>query len=446
MKAFMLASTKSNSGKTLVTLLLMEILKRNNKIAAFKAGPDYIDPKYHETILGSPSYNLDIPIMGINNVESLYLKHSQDKDLSIIEGVMGLFDGINSKDLDSNGSSFDLAKVLNIPIILLVDCKGKAQSVLAEILGFIKLVEYKEYRISGIILNRTTQRNFEYIKGELSNYSEIPIIGFIPNLDIELESRHLGLKDPTEIKKLKENLIRNSEIITKTINLDQLLNYIDNQKLIEGKNITFKKERFLKVGIALDEAFNFYYKDNLDLLKELGCELIYFSPIHDKKIPENLDLIYFGGGYPELFLEELNRNKSFMNDLKEKLKNGLTCIAECGGFIYLSEKITYQNKSYKGVGIFNCNVDFKNHLVRFGYNDLDFDGIKLKSHEFHYSDIIFKKKPKYLFKITKGRKTWNDGIRFKNTFGFYPHIHFYAQRDGLKFLNFILDLADGSKS
>ena len=431
MKGFVLAGTRSGIGKTTVSMGLMATFE---DVAPFKVGPDYIDPSFHKFITGNKSYNLDLFLMGEDGVKYSFEKHS--KEISIVEGVMGLYDGLgNSLD---NFSTAHLSRVLNLPVILVVDAVGKSTSIAAEVLGYKNLDS--RVNIAGVIINRVnSEKLYEMLKEAIESYTEIPCLGYLKkDENLGISSRHLGLLQADEVEDLKEKKEILKEEIRKTIDLKRI-EEIANLKKLE-KNIDIFKDienlyQGLKVGVAKDKAFSFYYEDNLELLQRMGVEIIEFSPIKDKKIPE-VDLLYFGGGYPENYLENLSNNKDFINSLKEFHKSGGYIYGECGGFMYLSQGIkTLEQKNYPMAQLIDCSVKMTERLFisRFGYVDVNFGKLNGKAHEFHYSTIDQVGSDERVFKLRKsdGRE-WLCGYKNKNLIAGYPHLHFFKNLDILK--------------
>ncbi|MBR6404054.1 MAG: cobyrinate a,c-diamide synthase [Eubacterium sp.] len=390
--AFMIAATGSGCGKTTITCGILEALKRRGyNSRSFKCGPDYIDPMFHKDILGIPSKNLDLFFTDKDVTRDLFLMNN-DSDISVVEGVMGLYDGISP--LSDEASSYELASALDIPIILVVDAKGMGRSILAVIRGFIDM-DF-ENRICGVILNRISQGYCDKIKPVIENELRIKVFGCFPSQkEGTLESRYLGLKLPNEIDDLKEKVIELARKLEQTIDIDGILkvsNY-DHKKnvVVKTKDISNK----VRVAIARDEAFCFYYEDNLRLLRESGADLVEFSPLHDSTHPENIDGIILGGGYPELYAEKLSANVSMLNSIRNALENDIPSLAECGGFMYLHSELKLKDgNSYPMVGLIKGTCEYTGHLVRFGYINIEekkhiflSEGNKIiKGHEFHYFD------------------------------------------------------------
>lgn len=430
MKAFMIAGVSSGIGKTTISMGLMSFFEN---VSPYKVGPDYIDPTFHEAITKNKSYNLDLFMMGEDGVKYSFYKHH--KNISIVEGVMGLYDGLNN-ELD-NGSSAHLARILDIPIILVVDGIGKSTSIAAQILG------YKNFdprvRIEGVIINKvSSSKTYEIFKNAIEKYTGIECLGYIPKDEIlNISSRHLGLLQAQEIKDLENKLLTLREIIKKNINTERIkeianLNRNKNEEILKYTSKIEKLKDMYKgkvIAIAKDSAFSFYYNDNIELFNYLGCEIKYFSPINDKKIPK-CDLIYFGGGYPENFLNELSNNYEMINSIREKFENNIKMYAECGGFMYLSKSIeTLDKKEYKMCDIVPVSITMtpKLDISRFGYiNVLDENSeIIARGHEFHYSKIKEILDDKRIFTAEKENgKSWKCIFKVKNLYAGYPHINF----------------------
>ena len=438
MKGFVLAGTRSGIGKTTVSMALMSAF---SDVSPFKVGPDYIDPSFHKFITGNNSYNLDLFLMGEEGVKYSFLKHR--KEISIVEGVMGLYDGLgNSLD---NYSTAHLSRVLNLPVILVVDAIGKSTSIAAEVLGY-KMLDPR-VNIAGVIINRVSSEKLYFmLKEAIESYTDIPCIGYLKkDENLGISSRHLGLLQADEVQDLNEKKELLKSEIRKTVDFEKLEKLIGIETDFEFEDI-FKKfeNRFseIKIGVAKDKAFSFYYEDNLELLKRMGAELVDFSPIEDEKIPE-VDFLYFGGGYPENYLEKLSSNESFKISLKEFHKNGGYIYGECGGFMYLSKGIkTLDEKFYPLAELIDCSTKMTGRLFisRFGYVDVEYKDLKGKAHEFHYSTIDEVGQCEREFKLKKldGRE-WLCGYRNKNLIAGYPHLHFF------KNLEILIEILEGAK-
>ncbi len=403
-KRVMIAAPKSGSGKTSVTLALLSLLKKQQKnTVSFKCGPDYIDPLFHKRVLGIDSFNLDTFFTDEETTVSLFDEDSNEFDYAVIEGVMGLYDGLGG--IREEGSSYHLASVLKTPIILVVDAKGMGKSVTALIKGYQDCD--KDNLIKGVILNRVSSSFFKIIAPIIEEENKISVLGFIPeNKDINISSRHLGLVIPNDITDINRVIEKLSEEFEANVSFDKLQNIFDDsanvsykKELLDTKNnnITINEKRDCTIAVAKDDAFCFLYEDNLKLLKKYGAAIKYFSPLKDKSIPEDADALLLPGGYPELHLEELSNNKSMMESIKEVYDRNMPIVAECGGFMYLHNSITDKDgKQYNTVGVIDADCTYTGKSVRFGYIEVSEKnpsflntGECIKGHEFHYYDSTY---------------------------------------------------------
>lgn len=439
MKKVLIAGTSSGVGKTTISLGIMQALtKRNMKVQPYKVGPDYIDPSYHTFITGRDSRNLDSYMLDDEKVKYIVNKSSSDADISVIEGVMGLYDGLGI-DLD-NCTSSHTSKVLKAPVILVVNGKAMAASSAAMVLGYKELD--KDVNIKGVIVNNVrTKGHYEIIKSAVERYCGVEVLGYFPpNNEFSLESRHLGLVPSVEIDSLKNKFNNLADEIEKYINIDRIIEISETEEVSSEFDlkefIQNKKVENKSIAVAYDKAFNFYYKENIDLLEELGLEVKYFSPLEDKRVP-NSDYIYIGGGFPEIFGQEIESNITMRESILEAHKNNIPIYAECGGLMYLGEKLTDQNNNdYSMVGIFRGSSNMTSSLKRFGYcygeakedTILSKKGEIIKGHEFHHS--IFETDEPCAYTMTKQRDkkvidTWDGGYSKGNTLATYLHTHFY---------------------
>ena len=392
----MIAAPQSGSGKTLITCALLQALKEKNYyLESFKCGPDYIDPMFHKTVLGISSRNLD-PFFTEDSITRMLLAKGQDsRDLAVIEGVMGLYDGLGG--IREEASSYALAKATNTPIILTVNARGMGRSLLALLSGFLQ--SDTAHLIKGVILNQTPSSFASVLSKEIEETFHIPVVASFPvRDDVRIESRHLGLVMPYELEDIQSRLKIASQVLCENANIEQILEIAKSAPKLEydvKRDIKQKlTEKTIRIGVARDEAFCFYYEDNLDLLKSLGAKLIFFSPLHDDTLPKDLDGILFGGGYPELYLKELEENESMRNSVKSAIENKMPSLAECGGFMYLHDTIfDSEKKPYKMAGVIHACCMKKERLVRFGYLTLNSKtdsflqkGETIRGHEFHYYD------------------------------------------------------------
>lgn len=432
MNGFIVAGTNSGCGKTTVTIGLLKLLQNKGlRVAPFKTGPDFIDPMFHEFVSGSPSYNLDNVMQSDEVVQYLFDKHSVNADVAVVEGVMGLYDGLGT---EGKGSAAEISRILNMPVILVINCEAIYQSAAAIVLGY-KCFN-PQVNIAGVILNRMSgEKHFRFLKDVIEVKTGIPCLGYISkNQNYNIESRHLGLVQAEEIDDLSSKIDLLTKSIAETIDFEKLME-ISVMEPAE-KNDSQLELRYrqnlkgINLGVALDKAFRFYYRDNLQLLEECGASISYFSPLTDKQIPENVNALYIGGGYPEVFARQLSDNKPLLQDIKAKAEMGMPVFAECGGMMYLASAIALQDEEFPMSGVFNCKTRMTNRLQRFGYADVTFNGATSRSHEFHHSVIENDNEPNYylcydLQKPDTG-DSWKCGLRYKNVLAGYAHIHFYS--------------------
>lgn len=437
MNRILIAGTGSGCGKTTITrAILKALINRKMIVQPYKCGPDYIDPMFHTYITGRVSRNLDTYMLDEVTIRWLMNKNSQGADISVIEGVMGYYDGIG---VDGECSTNTLSDITNTPVILVVNAKGMATSVAAIIKGYI---EFKpKNNIKAVILNNINSSYYDIQKKAIEKNTNIKVLGYMPNIkEATLESRHLGLITANEIQKLDSKLQLLAKQAEQTINLDELLKLSQTASILDNskpdyldKIVAHNLHNEFKIAIAKDKAFCFYYEDNIDLLKELGAEIIEFSPMNDKKLPSGISGLYIGGGYPEIYLEVLEKNISMKKSVYEAVKNGLPTIAECGGFMYLCNKInTLDGSSYNMVGVLDSEINMNDKLIRFGYvelttlneNILSQVGWTIKAHEFHYSDSTMNGES---FDIKKpSGKSWFGINTTKTLYAGYPHINFWS--------------------
>ena len=427
----LISGTSSGSGKTTITCGILQALKnRQIKVSSFKCGPDYIDPMFHKRVLNLESNNLDSFFCDEKTL--INILHDYSLDISIIEGVMGFYDGSGEEGL--TGSTYELSNTLKTNTVLIVNCKGISTSIIPIIKGF---VNYKKNYIKGIILNNITKNTYDKIKILFEKeFQDLILLGFLPKLepDLILESRHLGLKTAYEIKDLQDKMDKLANIIEENINLDLLIDLAKQNTELEYQKIEIEKIANVKIGIAYDEAFNFYYNTNLDLLKKMGAELIYFSPLHDQRLPKTLDALYLGGGYPELYKDELSNNQEMIKDIYQFIKNNGVVIAECGGFMYLNKMI--EDKPM--VNIFDSIALNQHKLVRFGYLKLKSkeDNLILKkdeiikAHEFHYYDV--ENAGNSFEGIKNNGKIYDCGFSTEYMYAGFPHLYFYSNLETVK--------------
>ena len=436
MKKILIAGTNSGVGKTTISLGIMQALtKRGLKVQPYKVGPDYIDPSYHTFITGRDSRNLDSYMLDDEKIKYIVNKASKDSDISVIEGVMGLYDGLGI-DLDECTSSY-ISKILKSPVILVINGKAIASSAAAMVLGYKKLD--KDVNIKGVIINNVkTNSHYTLIKEAIEKYCNIEVLGYFPpNEKFSLKSRHLGLVPSVEIESLTEKFSDLGDEIEKYINIDRLIEISESDEIKSKFNLkNLPKFQNKKIAIAYDKAFNFYYKENIELLEHIGVEIVKFSPINDKSVPDT-DYIYIGGGFPEIFAKELHLNESMRVSIKEAYEKNIPIYAECGGLMYLGEKLEdLDGNIHDMVGIFKGTSKMTNSLKKFGYcygiakedTILSNKGEVIKGHEFHHSEFKSNENCAYEMIKKRGNKIvdkWDGGYSKGNTLATYLHTHFY---------------------
>ena len=410
----LIAAPGSGSGKTLLTCALLRLLHRKGiRAAAYKCGPDFIDPMFHKKVLGTPSRNLDLYLAGEEGVRRSFAAGCEGAQIAVIEGVMGYFDGTGASGME--GSSYHLASVLQAPVLLAADVRGMSRSAAALIKGF---ADYGEQRmIRGAFLNRVSPAMADRISGWLKSEAAIPVLGSFPlGETLCIESRHLGLVEPDEIPDLLQKIDHAADLLEQTLNLKLLLEIagdapvlrVEKERLnksvtaaesaredsaaVSAREDAAAKASPVTIAVAEDEAFSFYYEDNLELLEELGAEIVSFSPLHDTSLPE-ADGLLIGGGYPELRAQELAANTFMVSSIRRAAEQGMPILAECGGFQYLQEELVdSEGIEHRMCGVLKGFSRMTKKLVRFGYVEVSGEGgyfgsgQTIRGHEFHYSD------------------------------------------------------------
>ena len=479
----MIAAEKSGGGKTLFTCALLSLLKeRVQAVRAFKCGPDYIDPMFHRTVLEIPSRNLDSffadgdTLRYLLGREVLEMEKFPESRIAVLEGVMGFYDGLGG--VSEQSSAWEVADLTDTPVILLVDMKGRSLSALASIKGFL---DYKEKsHVTGIVFNRLSPMLYPGLKERTERELGIRVFGYVPELkDLTLESRHLGLVMPEEIPGIRERLDLIKEKVRVGINLDGIIeeagraaeievklpeavrqfcnvdcgkvlnnsaaqpieNIADAKKICDSGNTHEVKstlsDRSVKktvVAVAKDKAFCFYYEDNLDLLKKLGAEIQYFSPIHDRNLPEGTCAVYLGGGYPELHAKALSENISMRNAIRQAVMEEVPCIAECGGYLYLKDSIVDPDGvEWPMAGVLPGSSRDAGKLGRFGYITVTSKkegllgpaGTEFRAHEFHHWDSE-ENGTDFAAKKPVGTRGWDCGYTTESFYAGFPHLYFYS--------------------
>lgn len=450
----MLAAPKSGSGKTLLTCGLLEVLRRRglNPIAC-KCGPDYIDPMFHRYVLGIPGRNLDsffLPTEGVRKVLVDAVREEQ-AGIAVLEGVMGYYDGLGGTE--TSASSWEIAEITDTPAILVLDCKGASLSAAAMASGFLHF--RKKSHIAGVILNRVSSMYYERLAAAVEEASGLPVLGYLPESEeYRMESRHLGLFLPGEIDRLRERIGRLADQMEKSIAVERVLEVagmlplrIENKEKEKAENESMEAEGIAKfpacqeqkvtsrvrIGVARDEAFCFYYQENLHLLEQMGAELVYFSPLRDKKIPDRVDGLLFGGGYPENYARELAKNAAMRESIRRSIAAGMPFLAECGGFLYLHRTLEGSDgKHWEMAGVYPFDAYRTNRLRRFGYvRLLTSSGQEIHGHEFHYWES---EDPGTDWEAVKptGNRSWRCIHEKGGQIGGFPHLYYASCPDFLR--------------
>lgn len=424
-----LAGTNSGCGKTTVSCAILQALvNRGLKVGAFKCGPDYIDPMFHSRIIGAKSANLDSFFFSENTLKYLLAKNGADRDMSIIEGVMGFYDGMSMSA--PKASTYEVSQLTQSPVVLVVGAKGASLSVLAIIQGFLSL--YPDNRICGVILNQCSAMTYKLLCPQIEKQfgGRVIPLGYMPTLtDCTFESRHLGLITAAEVENLREKLQLLASRAEESVDIEGIIKLAKEAPVVSCEKISLPEySEHIRIAVAFDNAFCFYYQDSLEALEQMGAELIYFSPLTDSELPQDIHGIYLGGGYPELYGRELSKNISMLSSVRKALDKGIPCIAECGGFMYLTERIG----KYPMVGYLPGASFDTGKLTRFGYVTLKAKkdtmlcraDEEIRAHEFHRWDS---EKPGEAFAAHKeSGKIWDCAFGGKNLYAGYPHFHFYA--------------------
>ena len=438
MAGFMITAASSGSGKTMITCGLLELFKRKglNPLAC-KCGPDYIDGLFHKQVLELEGMNLDSYFEAPEELRDKYSRLSKGH-LPVVEGVMGYFDGLGGST--TRASSWEVAHILDLPAVLVVDARGASVSLAAVIKGFLEFERPMGSQIKAVIFNRISPMLYPRIRELVERETGIRAAGFVPELDfLKVGSRHLGLVLPEEIAGLREQMNRLGKCLEETIDwefLEELGAEKEERDALEEENTeaSCTAAFSFRLGIAMDEAFCFYYQDNLRLLERLGGELVYFSPIHDRSLPEQLDGLILGGGYPELYCEALSLNESMRESVKKAAEGGLPVLGECGGYLYLLEELEAEDgRIWPMTGVLKGKGYKKGKNSRFGYIGVEAEkdrlylkpGEQIRGHEFHYWDCeVLEEEWVMRAKKPVGNRSW-PCIRIKNqVMAGFPHLFY----------------------
>lgn len=441
-RRIVIAGTGSGVGKTTLSIGLMAAFKKRGlKVQGFKCGPDYIDPTYHTTVTERPSRNLDSWMLSHDTVKEVFVKGSAGADLSIIEGVMGFYDG---KEATSNrGSTAEISQLTQSPVLLVVNCQSMARSAAAVVKGFQTFSD--GIHVVGVIANKVgSEGHFRLVQEAVEQECGIPVIGYLKRTDqIEIPERHLGLIPSVERGELDGLFDRLAELVEETIDLDQLLQLAEAPILPVSSSLfaSRSEKSVVRIAIAKDAAFHFYYPENIELLEAYGAECLTFSPLAGEPIPEGVDGLYIGGGFPEEFAAELAEKTDVMDSIRSAISAGMPTLAECGGFMYLTEELeTTDGRQFPMVGIIPGRVKMQKKLAALGYREVTGNennfllgaNEQAKGHEFHYSTFEPKTdiSPAYESKGLRGTKM--EGYVLGNLTAGYTHLHFASNPNMVK--------------
>ena len=425
---FLLAAPRSGSGKTTMTCALLMALKRRGCApCAFKSGPDYIDPMFHRAVLGVESRNLDLFFSAPETVRTLYAKGAAGHGAAVCEGAMGFYDGLGG--VSDRASAWHLADTLGLPVLLVVEPKGQSLTLAAELKGLDSF--RTPSHIAGILLNNCTARMHALLAPMLEEETGLPVLGFLPKLpEAVIGSRHLGLYTAAEVENLQQKLALLADAAEEHIDWPRLLALCEKEPPALPARAETPPAR-VRIAVAQDEAFCFTYAETLEAFRDAGAEVVFFSPLRDTALPENIVGLYLPGGYPELHARELSENTSILCEIKRKIESGLPTAAECGGFLYLGQSLTdAEGQSWPMAGVLPGEAKDAGRLVRFGYAALSADsdsllfraGESFPVHEFHHWDstangtALAAKKP-------VGSAAWRCGFVNEHFYAGFPHLY-----------------------
>lgn len=432
-----ISAPNSGCGKTIVVCAILQaLINRKVKVCAYKCGPDYIDTMFHSKIIGTKGRNLDLFFSTENEARSIFCTNSQDGEISIIEGAMGYYDGVGGTT--TQASAYHVSQALDAPTILVVKPSGASVSIAAVVCGMKQF--RKDSNIKAVILNECSEHLYKMLAPIIENETGVSVIGYLPKMSgAHLESRHLGLVTADEISELKEKINAVATQAERTVGIEKLMNIANCAEDIFAQDMHIEKavQNEPTIAVARDEAFCFYYEDNLEILRKMGAKIVEFSPLRDKKLPSATDAIYLGGGYPELFAAKLSENNEMLCAINDASKAKMPIFAECGGFMYLHEKLQdISGDEYSMCRVCKGISYYTGKLARFGYITLkakknsiiSSENDEIKAHEFHYFDSD---NCGDAFSATKpiSARTWDCVNADENVFAGFPHLYFRSNLD-----------------
>jgi cobyrinic acid a,c-diamide synthase len=436
MIAFMVTGTASGVGKTTVALTLMAMLQEHGlRVQPFKCGPDFLDTGHHSAICGRASRNLDTWMLSADANRAIFSSANRNADAAIVEGMMGLYDGVAGGG--EEGSAAQIAKLLAVPVVLVMDAGKSARSIAAVVKGFESFDP--AVRFAGIVLNRVgSEGHYRLLEAAIRSVTNTPLLGHLPtDAAIAIPERHLGLHTAEETTSAVDRQAAFAETGRQHLNVAPLLDlsWLDAEEECEALLAPRHELARVRIGVARDKAFSFYYEDNFDLLRESGAEVVDFSPLADTALPENLDALYLGGGYPELYANELSRNTAMSFAIRTFAESGKPVYAECGGMIYLSRALTtLDGQSYPMSDVLPMKFEMTPRLVNFGYVNVEFaeecllgnKGTSVRGHSFHHSRVQVNSTMPTAYRLRyslSGREEM-EGYQYKNVLASYVHLHF----------------------
>lgn len=444
--ALVIAGDRSGVGKTTITLALLAFLAKKGRVQSFKVGPDYIDPMFHTAVTNRPCRNLDPVLTSENYLQQCFYRHSQNVDWVAIEGVMGLFDGISpvaeranrdSPLLNDYGSTADIARLLGLPVLLVLDCSRLSSSVAAIAYGYASLDS--QVKIAGVILNQVaSDRHLELLKNALKTIN-LPIMGVVRrNSAVTIPDRHLGLVPTEELTQFNDLVTQLAHLAQTCFNWELLLPLLKPAKINDRRSTVNQQKSTVKIAVARDRAFNFYYQDNLDILQHLGAEISLWSPLEADSLPSDIQGLYFGGGFPEMFAQQLSANQPVVQQVKQAIARGIPTYAECGGLMYLCDRIIdLDARSWSMVGVIPATTKMQKKLT-LGYRQAialqNSSAIESQQivygHEFHRSQLTsLTTKPLWQMQgLHSSSQTFSEGWKINQVHASYLHLHFGKYR------------------
>jgi len=429
-----ISGLSGDAGKTVISVGLSRVWAKQKKVIPFKKGPDYIDMAWLSLAAGHPCYNLDLFFIPREQVYNSFVFNASQGNVAVIEGNRGLYDGL---DVEGSVSTAALVKFLQTPLLLIINCTKVTRTAAALVLGCLQMDP--AVPIKGVILNQLARaRHEQIIKACIDKYCQIPVVGAIPRLkNVTFPGRHLGLVPPQEHPRATEAIETAANIVEKYLDLDKIWEIACSSPSLEmataGEIFKQRPIQGIKLGVIKDSAFQFYYPENIEALERAGAEVIQFSALQENKLPD-IDALYIGGGFPETHAEVLANNVSLRREIKEAAEGGLPIYAECGGLMFLCEKLAWQEKTYPMVGIFPATIGVSRRPQGHGYTIAEVKnpnpyfpvGQTLRGHEFHYSYILeWRETPNFAFYLKKGYGIdgKHDGLCYKNVLAAYTHLH-----------------------